>query len=281
VCQLYDTTTNARFRIRFYTGHTNGNVALTAATCAKPLSAKIVATGLGTGPWNYDWYYQDSLVAQNFQVNAADSINNLALGHWKLKINPSGTCLFYTKSFTVSAINYSTAKFELNHAELNLSQAEDLILTNTSLQSQAYRWSFGDGSACSSEFEPKHPYSAAGDYVITLRTESSTGCLDSVSKSIKVNKDVYETTGISSLSTTDEVNLKQNAEGAYSVFINLKKVQALKIVVSTLDGRLLQAEVVQSSKSLEVPIIKGDMGIQMYLISVQGETMNGRFKIIQ
>jgi hypothetical protein len=96
-----------------------------------------------------------------------------------------------------------------------------------------------------------------------------------------VNKDVYETTGISSLSTTDEVNLKQNAEGAYSVFINLKKVQALKIVVSTLDGRLLQAEVVQSSKSLEVPIIKGDMGIQMYLISVQGETMNGRFKIIQ
>lgn len=74
----------------------------------------------------------------------------------------------------------------LPEAGFNLSlNGSNLVTTNTSANSTAWRWDFGDGST-SAAFEPVHTYQSSGNYSVTLTACDSCSC-DSVSEQVSVN----------------------------------------------------------------------------------------------
>jgi len=67
---------------------------------------------------------------------------------------------------------------------------DSMIFTNTT-QAQgstisSYSWDFGDGSALSSQQSPKHAFSFAGTYNVSLIVQSTNACSDTIQKSISV-----------------------------------------------------------------------------------------------
>lgn len=91
----------------------------------------------------------------------------------------------------------SNAKFD-SETELFLNQ--DLALTNNSETASIYLWDFGDGTK-STEKEPKHVYSKAGNYTVTLTTNGNS----TVTKSVKV----YD--------TTHSVVIKNNTSNSFRI----------------------------------------------------------------
>lgn len=67
---------------------------------------------------------------------------------------------------------------------------ENVVFTNTSSISAgtitSYQWSFGDGNTSTLQ-NPTHIYANAGGYTVKLVITSNTGCMDSISKQVKVN----------------------------------------------------------------------------------------------
>ncbi|TSA32981.1 MAG: PKD domain-containing protein [Porphyromonadaceae bacterium] len=61
---------------------------------------------------------------------------------------------------------------------------ETITFTNQSENAKSYAWDFGDGKTSTDE-NPKHAYSSAGDFTITL-TATGGGGIDSISQTISV-----------------------------------------------------------------------------------------------
>src|SRR5688572_16648116 len=61
-----------------------------------------------------------------------------------------------------SSFDYSSSKVYLN---------EDVIFTNKSIDAITYLWDFGDNTS-STEQNPKHAYTAVGNYTIKLTAKS-------------------------------------------------------------------------------------------------------------
>lgn len=72
-----------------------------------------------------------------------------------------------------------------------------VYLTNMSEDGRFYTWNFGD-SITSDVMDPmSHTYASAGNYIITLLTESSEGCFDEIQKkvNVKMHEAIYIPTG--------------------------------------------------------------------------------------
>ena len=50
-------------------------------------------------------------------------------------------------------------------------------MLGTQNPTNTYSWDFGDSSAASTSLNPKHSYSSAGQYLVTLYTTAKTGCV--------------------------------------------------------------------------------------------------------
>lgn len=64
-----------------------------------------------------------------------------------------------------------------------------LSFNNISAFSSTYSWNFGDGSAPSSEKSPRHTYSAAGTYTVTLTSTGITGVTGASVRSVEITID--------------------------------------------------------------------------------------------
>jgi PKD repeat protein len=58
---------------------------------------------------------------------------------------------------------------------------------NRSTEAVSYRWDFGDGSVLSTEFNPSHEYTKAGDYTVTLTAINEMGEEDFISIPLTLN----------------------------------------------------------------------------------------------
>lgn len=85
-----------------------------------------------------------------------------------IKVYPSPTANFST-DVTVTDILYPTIHFQ-----------------NESSNYTAYQWTFGDGTASSTELNPTHTFSDTGFYTAQLITTNAFGCKDTILKSIEV-----------------------------------------------------------------------------------------------
>lgn len=76
------------------------------------------------------------------------------------------------------------AKFEVDFPKATIANPT-LSFSNFSERNAFNYWTFGDGGA-SVEMDPKHTYSAIGDYTVWLETETDQGCVDATSMEISI-----------------------------------------------------------------------------------------------
>jgi large repetitive protein len=72
-----------------------------------------------------------------------------------------------------------------------------VYLANMSEDGRYYSWDFGDSNVSDVMDPMSHTYASAGNYIITLVTESSEGCLDQIQKkvNVKMHEALYIPTG--------------------------------------------------------------------------------------
>jgi gliding motility-associated-like protein len=82
------------------------------------------------------------------------------------------------------------AQFSYSPYEIDVTDTR-VYFSNSSIYADAYTWSFGDGTAASSEIEPDHMYPPIGDrnYLVTLTAFNANGCEDVVEQVLNI-KDV-------------------------------------------------------------------------------------------
>jgi len=67
---------------------------------------------------------------------------------------------------------------------------DSTIILNRSISSGSYSWKFGDGST-STATNPQHLYASLGTYTISLKAQNSSGCIDSIAKTVKITTCVW------------------------------------------------------------------------------------------
>jgi len=98
-----------------------------------------------------------------------------------------------TDTYEVYVNNYPVADFTVEDFCLNESiQIEDLSINFaesgvTPLNLTDWTWDFGDGSETSSDQNPTHTYSEAGDYTVSLTLENENDCSDYAEVIVTVN----------------------------------------------------------------------------------------------
>jgi gliding motility-associated-like protein len=78
-----------------------------------------------------------------------------------------------------------TANFITEQSSANIFNP-DYQFINTSVNGIEYNWNFGDGSAISYEFSPAHSYKDTGDFYVRLMIVSEKGCMDTLTKIIRI-----------------------------------------------------------------------------------------------
>ncbi len=119
--------------------------------------------GLGTGPAPFHVY----TATGNYTVT--------------LKVtNSSGCVRVFSKPLYIRVSNGVTVNFT-NPAPLNCHPPETIAFTNQSTGpgTLTHQWFFGDGGG-STTTSPNHTYTAGGSYTVTLITQSSLGCVDTL-----------------------------------------------------------------------------------------------------
>jgi PKD repeat protein len=84
------------------------------------------------------------------------------------------------------AAKFSTDPVALANTPLQLCKGQTVFFTNNSTGADTFEWSFGDGSAASSEINPQHTYLNAGNYTVTLIVRSNCLCADTTHLNVTV-----------------------------------------------------------------------------------------------
>jgi PKD repeat protein len=200
---LSDTTTIARFvlTITHTTLQVNSNV--TQPNCTMVNSGEIAVIGTNAGPWNYYWKdFAGNPIKTSLSRSASDTLKNLSIGGFYLDVTTVGGCdnshTYYTIDQKISAqANFSC----VDTSYLNLGA---ISFSNTSVNTITHSWDFGDGSSLSTVVSPQHNYLSAGNYIVQLISESSTACLDTVSRGIYISDKVV---GLKNLQAERDIKL--------------------------------------------------------------------------
>lgn len=104
---------------------------------------------------------------------------------------PEGCTNTLTKTDFVCVVNTPVADFYTDPTELTTEDTK-AGMVNSSIDATHYRWTFGDGSAASTDFEPQHtfPDSETKTYVISLVATNDLGCKDSTTRTITVKDEL-------------------------------------------------------------------------------------------
>ncbi|REE00535.1 PKD domain-containing protein [Marinoscillum furvescens] len=95
----------------------------------------------------------------------------------------SGTCeLAHSEGFQVIVNPLPQVIFE----SAEVCEGTVTSFTNTTTVGASYAWDFGDGES-STLASPRHQYKEFGVYTVKLTATSASGCVDSLSKTVKVN----------------------------------------------------------------------------------------------
>lgn len=278
VCTLYDTTTTARFLMKFYTVSEPGIVSLKQPACSSPEGGLIVASGSGSGPWNFEWSLGDSVIKTSANKMTSDSLHNLPGGMYSLKVSSIGQCSAFTKNFEIHTVVVPTASFVADSYTTSLSDLGKISFTNTSTGNQINSWEFGDKSGTWFVPGPSHNYSSGGTFTVTLTTESISHCKTSTSKIITVIDDV---TGISKLHLNNQVLLATHAPGNYELKFRLEQITDMQVYILDLKGSVLQTTELKNMSAGSQMIDLNSFSQGIYLVKILSkEGAHKTFKLI-
>jgi PKD repeat protein len=145
------------------------------------IGEEIIFTNNSLNATSYEWSFGDG---------SASTLENpthtyLVAGGFQVLLRATGPGGEHTVSKNIT-ITYPApvAGFTMSHTTAET--GTEITFTNTSVNATSYQWNFGDGGT-STATNPKHTYTAAGNYEITLEV-TGLGGVDAYSKSITITE---------------------------------------------------------------------------------------------
>jgi len=140
----------------------------------------------------YKWSYGDGAADSSATLNWAQHTYP-AFGNYQacLTISTAGGCIKTTcKNITI--IDSSNLNCHANYSFAgNTIVGGTLQFTNSSTfatgaTAASFRWNFNDGTPYATVANPSHIYTTAGTYSVCLKIRSTTGCVDSICKTVTI-----------------------------------------------------------------------------------------------
>lgn len=130
----------------------------------------------------YIWNFGDGSPL-SFAVNPVHTYNNVSSFTAKLiAISDSGCADSTVKQISVAALPVISFSPTPDYGSPPLT----VSVQNTTSGSNTYLWNFGDGSPLQTGANPSHVYTDTGSFTITVIVTNSSGCSDSLSKTVDV-----------------------------------------------------------------------------------------------
>ncbi len=148
--------------------------------CDMPAVVTLSSTSSGPGNLNYQWDFGDGSPFQN-TTNTIHTYNNVGVYTATLLVTSSLGCS-QSKSFTFLVDSFKAVN---NIPTQVCAGTQNRFFCTTTPRPRNVRWNFGDGTS-SISFNPNKTYANAGTYQVTMWNQLSTGCEDSVIKTITV-----------------------------------------------------------------------------------------------
>jgi hypothetical protein len=272
---LPSSTINARFLLTITMNPLQVTSSSVEPSCEEPNGGEIIASGANSGPWNYYWYNENAqLINSHLNVNGADTLSNLSSGNYSLVINTVGMCDNNTIDFNLTPIDIPSALFTCQ--DTIILNNNSLVITNNSSNAANYNWSFGDGNI-SSIFEPTNNYASAGTYTITLLTESATGCIDSITKSIVV---IDNSIGLQTQSTIKNQVLKTEANNVYTLIQDFSAKITVNYSIIDMSGKRIKDLGTFNGNHTELKIDLSESSSGMYFLAIKTNQSVDLLKLI-
>ncbi|MDI1355656.1 MAG: T9SS type A sorting domain-containing protein [bacterium] len=262
---LIDTTTVSRFVLSITLNSLTVSSTVIQPTCKLVNGGEIRAKGINSGPWNYFWKVNGSLVKSSLNKNTADTLAKIGGSTVDLEITTSGSCDNFNKSYVINSLVPITASF--NSADtFFLHQSTPLYFSNTSTNAGSSVWNFGVSGGYSYLTSPSYSYTIPGKYKVSLLCSSSTGCSDSASKFITV---IDNPVGIESrVGLQDHLTVMTLAENEY--LLDQKFETPCEVTFELYDslGRLMKNFGTQETDHLSLKLDLSTFSPGMYVLRI-------------
>lgn len=256
---LADTTTAPRFELHITNKQLNVSAQVEQPDCNNPAKGNIVATGLSSGPWNFTWKQNGTILKTTTNSNVADTLKNLSGGNYELEANTLGQCDNNSSTFFI--VPQAPVYSAFTSADtLFLSTGNTMQFVNSSVNSIAQTWYSGNNAGASS-FHTSFVYTQAGNYNVSLVSMSSTGCLDTASKKIVV---IDNLTGIES-NNTERLILKNLGNNVF-MLEGTSIATGDKTVIRDMTGKTLKTQNVQQGGTIRIDLSAYPKGVYFLVI---------------
>ncbi|MFH0867196.1 MAG: PKD domain-containing protein, partial [Bacteroidota bacterium] len=190
-------------------------------------------TNISSNAVNYSWTFSGGTPSTSLQTDP--SVVYSVAGSYDVILVAAGSggsdILTMTNYITVYPL--ADALFSVNDTLVYLPTA-NVIFINASLNATSYLWDFGDGTI-SSDQNPWHSYTIAGDYTISLIAYNVQCGNDTIIMFNYIHVDV--STGINNESSDDDILICPNpAKGNFTISYELKKQKEIEIIMYDILG---------------------------------------------
>jgi len=270
VFQLSDTTRVARFILTINLTSLNISSQLVQPSCSQPTAGLIVARGNNAGPWNYYWKQNGQIIKTSLNKSTSDSLSNLNGADYELQVNTVGSCDNNTSQYTVNAIEIAQSNF-LSVDTLYLNQSDSVQFINQSMNAISYNWDFGDQTT-STDINPVKYFNLPGTYSITLQANSSTGCMNTFSKTLQVETEPLSTQ--KQIKSKTIYRLKSFENNSYEVVCLNCGNTALRVKLFDMGGNLIKdfGQIFLNQNPLKVNLEGYQAGIYVLLLVSENES---------
>jgi len=276
VFTLSDTTTVARFNLNITINPLNINSNINQPTCISPTNGQIIAVGANSGPWNYYWTSNGSLVKTSLNKATADTLYNLSNGNYELEMNSVGMCDNNNSNYQVIGLFVPSASFQ-SVDTLDLNQSLSVTFTNTSQDAILYFWEFGDGIGTSTNAQPVYYYTSPGTYKVKMISWSVSNCADTASKYITV---IGNAVGLNASSLTEaSLLVKTLSNNEFVIQQRFTQPQTITFKLLDLSGRIIADYGTITSDTIDLPLDLKSFPAGIYFLNMTSGNENKIIKL--
>ena len=239
----------------------------------------IPITNTSTDATSYIWTSNGGTISNDTSANPSISFTNP--GSYTINLEASGPGGINTSSQTIS-ITIDSPPIAGSYANSDTVYLPNGVVTftNTSINSSAYAWSFGDGNT-SIDINPWNEYTNLGDYDVTLIASSDNCPNDTATISIVVAGYV----SIENIQFLENLNIYPNpTSGKFYINFNSLKSDELQFSIYSALGKSVHTfnkkEVKIGDNNMQLDLNLIDIATGYYFLKIEGQNNNATLPVI-